>query len=548
MVTMRNLVLFLALLLVGLQGVSQQHYSFRMPYATVDVINIGATSFTTEENYYSNGCIANDIEFWFGTDNPPTQNGFNRDPLTAPSVMFRDSYSCSQNTTYYYYVKITNCLGTYSYPVQSFTSLSTGNVPTVTTTTATSITTNSASSGGNVTSNGGSTVTARGVYYGTSNHQIAGTTDGSGTGTFTSSLTGMFPSTMHYYRAYATNSYGTGLGEIKTLTTLTPDGDPAMTTKVASGITTNSATTGGNVQYDGGSPITERGVVYSTSPNPTTSSSKVTSGSGLGEFTIALSSLTPNTTYYYRAYAVNSTNETGYGGEFSFTTLSASQAPTVITADPYESREISGMWNFSSIIAGGNVTSDGGSPVTVRGYVFSNTDSSPTMGETGVYNQPVGSGTGVFSNERWGDIAGNTTRYIAAYAINANGTSYGAVKSIVTCSPPSQYNNNHQIAFAITINGVKTNFYNSLSAAQQACYDVLNPGDRTVSIAGLANATYISTTVLGVITPGDIPYRLSGGSCTYLNDGYYIEIHDSGVNHYIITVSGGVITGRVSCN
>lgn len=97
---------------------------------------------------------------------------------------------------------------------------------------------------------------------------------------------------------------------------------PTVTTTAASSITSSSVVTGGNVTSDGGATVTERGVCYSTSQNPTTSNSKVTSGTGTGSFTCNVSGLQANTTYYVRAYAINSAG-TAYGSQISFTTSSA---------------------------------------------------------------------------------------------------------------------------------------------------------------------------------------------------------------------------------
>ncbi len=98
---------------------------------------------------------------------------------------------------------------------------------------------------------------------------------------------------------------------------------PTVSTSTVSSITSSTATAGGNVTADGGATVTERGVCYSTSQNPTTSNSKVTSGSGTGTFTANLSGLAASTTYYVRAYAIN-TNGTSYGTQQSFTTLAGS--------------------------------------------------------------------------------------------------------------------------------------------------------------------------------------------------------------------------------
>ena len=93
-----------------------------------------------------------------------------------------------------------------------------------------------------------------------------------------------------------------------------------VTTGVVTQITETTAVAGGNVTSDGGASVTERGVVYGTSENPTTANSKVVGGSGTGTFTCNLADLQEGTTYYVRAYAVNSQG-TAYGEQVSFTTL-----------------------------------------------------------------------------------------------------------------------------------------------------------------------------------------------------------------------------------
>jgi len=98
---------------------------------------------------------------------------------------------------------------------------------------------------------------------------------------------------------------------------------PTVSTSAISSITSSTAVSGGNVTADGGATVTERGVCYGTSQNPTLSNSKVISGSGTGSFTANLSNLVASTTYYVRAYAIN-TNGTVYGTQQSFTTLAGS--------------------------------------------------------------------------------------------------------------------------------------------------------------------------------------------------------------------------------
>ncbi|TSA29402.1 MAG: hypothetical protein D4R67_02035 [Bacteroidetes bacterium] len=95
---------------------------------------------------------------------------------------------------------------------------------------------------------------------------------------------------------------------------------PTVTTGLISAITQTSAIAGGNVTSAGGSAVTARGVCWSTNPGPTTASGKTSDSTGTGVFISTLTGLTPNTTYYMRAYATNSKG-TGYGNEKTFSTL-----------------------------------------------------------------------------------------------------------------------------------------------------------------------------------------------------------------------------------
>ena len=104
-----------------------------------------------------------------------------------------------------------------------------------------------------------------------------------------------------------------------TYTIPNPGNLATLTTLPIGNITDITATTGGNITNDGGTPVTQRGVVWSVSPNPTTANNSTNNGSGTGSFTSNLTGLTASTTYYVRSYATNSAG-TSYGNEASFTT------------------------------------------------------------------------------------------------------------------------------------------------------------------------------------------------------------------------------------
>ncbi len=95
---------------------------------------------------------------------------------------------------------------------------------------------------------------------------------------------------------------------------------PQVTTATPGGITHSAAVLGGHVVADGWAAVTERGVVFATTPEPAIGAGiQVVSGSGKGHYIANLSDLSAGTTYYARAYAINSAG-TAYGEEVSFTT------------------------------------------------------------------------------------------------------------------------------------------------------------------------------------------------------------------------------------
>ena len=94
---------------------------------------------------------------------------------------------------------------------------------------------------------------------------------------------------------------------------------PQVTTAPAGEITATTARSGGNVTHAGLTPVTARGVCWSTQPLPTVNDAKTSDGAGTGAFTSDLTGLDPFTTYYLRAYATNSFG-TAYGDTVSFRT------------------------------------------------------------------------------------------------------------------------------------------------------------------------------------------------------------------------------------
>jgi hypothetical protein len=322
-------------------------------------------------------------------------------------------------TNYYIRSYATNIVGTAYGPETQFKTLAA--TPSLTTTSASNILSTSANSGGNISSDNGSVVTARGVVWNTITTPTIDlatkTKDSTGKGAFVSALKPLLPGKLYYARAYATNAIGTAYGnEIQFTTTAIA---PTVTTADVSSILTTSATSGGNVTSDGGSTVTARGVVWSTSTSPTiTLTTKTIDGSGPGTFVSSITSLTAGKTYYVRAYATNSIG-TSYGSELSFSAVSL---PASVTT-----RSISNI-TATTATSGGNVTSDGGGLVTARGVVWGTT-TAPTIALS--TKTTDGTGIGAYTSLLT-SLLPATTYYVRAYATNSSGTTYGSETSFTT--------------------------------------------------------------------------------------------------------------------
>lgn len=290
--------------------------------------------FSTDPSFSSNTLI----QYTTGNNNNYLTSSGETEVIVEPSVEINDTQK--------FYVRI--------YPWNEDTSVKTGkymtlrNVviagtfsgtviadpPTVTTNKVDDISTTFARSGGNIPSDGGAEVTSKGVCWNqtglptTSDNK---TNDGTGTGSFISIVTGLTPGTLYYLRSYAVNDAGTAYGEEVTFTTLDSITVPAVTSKSITNILARTAQSGGEVTLWGGDTVTVKGVCWNTTGNPTINDSKTENGNGPGSFTSILYPLSDKTTYYVRAYAINSKG-TGYGSVITFTTQSSAPAVTKIVA------------------------------------------------------------------------------------------------------------------------------------------------------------------------------------------------------------------------
>ena len=385
----------------------------------------------------------------------------------------------------------------------------------------------SAYCGGTVSNTGTSEVTSRGVCWSTSqNPTINGshTSDGIGNGTFSSLLDNLQPGTNYYVKAYATNSLGVTYGSTVSFVTLTTV--PNVTTTTPSSITSNSAVCGGNVTSDGGAAVTSRGVCWSTSSDPSISGQHIPSGAGTGPFSVTISNLSVNTTYYVRAFATNQ-NGTAYGDIIPLSTVTTS--PSVTTGS------VSNITHNSAECTG-NVTSDGGASITARGICWSTTQN-PTI--SGSHSAATGT-TGTFTSSLTG-LSPSTTYYVRAYATNANGTSYGNQITFTTVS-------------AITPT-VTTSTVSNITASSANCGgNVTSEGSASVMARGVCWSTSHNPTISGNHTINGTGTGVFTSSITGLSESttYYVRAYATnsvGTNYgeeRTFTTTVNVPTGALS--
>lgn len=158
-------------------------------------------------------------------------------------------------TGYNYYGKSTTAL-----------SITTANLPTVTTDAVSAITTTTATAGGNVTTNGGSTLLEKGICWSTSadptisDHKVVEGT--MVTGSYITAITGLSPSTTYYVRAYATSAIGTVYGTQVSFTTKIQA--PVISYSTTNQFTVNSPITPLQVTNTGGAVSATPSAIVST--------------------------------------------------------------------------------------------------------------------------------------------------------------------------------------------------------------------------------------------------------------------------------------------
>jgi len=259
---------------------------------------------------------------WSKTTNPTIENN-KLFVATIEKTVYKFQATGLEHLTKYYakaYVKTTAGEVKYGEEV-TFTTLA--HIPTVT---LKAILTDgkAAATGGDVSYDGKADVTEKGICWSkTATPTIANNVVKSnevGVGPFNSEITGLDGATTYYVRAYAKNKMGIAYSAESSFTT--DPNTPTVTSDSVRNITKTTFDAYGNALATGGADVTERGICWGLTTNPTIAGNKLAaSAAGLGSFKVTVEGLVDGTEYYVRAYAKNSTG-TEYGANIKIKTVS----------------------------------------------------------------------------------------------------------------------------------------------------------------------------------------------------------------------------------
>ncbi len=108
-----------------------------------------------------------------------------------------------------------------------------------------------------------------------------------------------------------------------------PPVPPQLAAPQVGSVDLETFTVSSSVTNDGGAPVTQRGICWSSGGTPSIFDSKTVDGAGLGLFSSEARGVTAGTRYTVRSYAMN-TAGTAYSTEISITTSNAPAPPVVV--------------------------------------------------------------------------------------------------------------------------------------------------------------------------------------------------------------------------
>ena len=398
--------------------------------------------------------------------------------------------------TYYIRAYATNSAGTAYGEQISFTTII--SAPQLIISKISDITSSSAICGSIIISSGGSNIQSCGICWDTlpkPTINSSKTVDNLVTTVFLSHLDGLKPNKIYFIRAYAANSVGTGYGEEKTFTTI--KSIPSLTTSPVTDISLNTAICGAKIISDGGTEITEHGICWSTTPDPTTGNSKTAEYYVPGKYRMI--GLKTASTYFVRAYAINSSG-TGYGTSVSFRTSGNPPIATTLDAE--------------------NISTKGAALKAIVNANHFSSEISFEYGKTSEYGQskvvqqsPVTGTSDKLVNAEITALESGETYHFRVKAVNSMGTAFGKDMTFVTIKVPTLTNfppvhkNYNDSVFTLkppTSNSPGTFTFSSsnpkVATIKNNIVKITGPGTTIITATQASSGVFASATITAPLT------------------------------------------------
>lgn len=269
----------------------------------------------------------------------------------------------------------------------------------------------------------GTDPTANPVYSG-SGQQVVYNDNGSSV-----TVNGLAPSTTYWFQVFEYNGSGVSTKYCQASGTNNPASQatifiataPQVSLVSVSGVTTDAATIGATITSDGGSPILERGTVWSVNTPATINDNKLAEGgTSIGGFSQLRTSLPSGMDIFYAAYATNAIGTTlSEQGSFSTLAIEPSGQASNFTSPSLMHSTITLTWN----------SNDGTQPAD--GFLIlantTGTFTAPVDGVVQANDTILSDGSGkvnlihTVQNYTWTGLLPSTTYYFAIYPYTNSG-------------------------------------------------------------------------------------------------------------------------------
>ena len=371
-----------------------------------------------------NGTVTERGFCWSTSVRNPQLGAFGCESIKMTGTEFvHELTGLKSGTPYYVTAYAINEVGTGYSEAGSFTTVAIDK-PTLDVPNVSAVNTTSAYVRSSIINDNNSTVIAKGFCYSTTSNtptiEDADKVVNIEGSDFTTQLTGLTYGKLYYVRAFATNGVGTGYSNSESFTT-TAITAPGLYGTNISGVTINSAVLSTTIYSAGNGTISRKGFCWSTTkekPDMDADSHKDITGN-VTNLSHTLTELTPGTTYYVRAYAVNEAGLT-YNDYATFTT------------DPVSKPTLGNISATDVTVTTAKITarinSNGNQAIEEKGFYWSSTNQEPNS-KDGVEKITDNNDQMTFNMS---GLKTNTTYYVRAFAKNSQGTSLSTVISFTT--------------------------------------------------------------------------------------------------------------------